>query len=186
MPISFIGCSSPYCEAVLARLAERLLDGNEVDVALVQCDSPDRWNQLAEQAAFEGRIVIAILAELVTGDFVNAFVRGASGAVYLDMPSSVTADVVMAALHGEALLPTQLVTNMALLAKRLQPPTDLTDPEVELLRAVAAGRTIVELARERFFSERTLRRHLQGLYLKLGVRNRAEAIAAATRMGVID
>lgn len=171
---------------MLARLAEREIDENAVDVVLVQCDSPDRWGQLAEAVAGEESVVIAVLSELATNDFVSAFARGVSGAVYLDMPSAVTADVIIAALQGESLLPSQLVVNMALLAKRIELPTDLTATEMELLRAVAAGRTIVDLARERFFSERTVRRHLQGLYLKLGVQNRAEAIAAATRMGVID
>ncbi len=185
MTVAIVGCSAPYRESVLARLAERVLD-DDIDLVLIECDRPERWAQLVEQCAVADRVVVAILPELSIDDYVEAFALGADGAVYIDTPSQTTADVAVAALQREVLLPRQLVWNLALLAKRIQPPSDLTDSEIELLRAVARGRTIVDLARERFFSERTLRRQLQGLYLKLGVLNRAEAIAAATRMGLIE
>jgi len=42
------------------------------------------------------------------------------------------------------------------------------------------------IAAELHYSERTIRRHLQNLYLRLGVRNRAEAIARAGRMDLSD
>ncbi len=35
-------------------------------------------------------------------------------------------------------------------------------------------------------SERNVRRHLQKLYLRLGVSNRAEAITAVVRLGLVD
>ncbi|MFT6393365.1 MAG: DNA-binding NarL/FixJ family response regulator [Ilumatobacter sp.] len=104
--------------------------------------------------------------------------------MYLDMPSAITADVVKAAVHGEVLLPRQAAQNIAVLAKREQPRSDLNDAETALLRAVASGRTIVDLARDLNYSERTVRRHLENTYIKLGVQNRSAAIAAAARLGL--
>jgi DNA-binding CsgD family transcriptional regulator len=82
------------------------------------------------------------------------------------------------------LLPRQAAQNLALLAKREQPRSDLNAAEMSLLRSVAAGRTIVDLARDLSYSERTVRRHLQNTYIKLGVQNRSAAIAAAARLGL--
>ncbi len=178
-----IGCPAPYREAVEAKLA----DTGDRDIVMVQCDSEDRWVELEARArAEDGDVVIAVLPSLVLDDYVRALAMGVAGVVYVDTPSVVTADVVRSAVQGEVVLPRQAAESMALLAKRLQPITALDAGEVELLQQVASGKSIVGLARETYFSERTVRRHLQSLYLKLGVRNRAEAIATATRMGLLD
>lgn len=187
MTIELIGCSAPYVEAIELRIRERY--GPEVDhpdVVLVHCNSEERWAVLGDEIATNSRVVVAVLPDLVIEDYIRALAAGAGGVVYVDTSSAITVDVISAAVNGEVVLPLQAAHNMALLAKRLKPTTDLTPPEVELLRSVAAGRTIVELARETYFSERTVRRHLQSLYLKLGVQNRAEAIAAAARLGIAD
>ena len=65
-----------------------------------------------------------------------------------------------------------------------QPSTlDLSERQLEVLRLVALGRTNREVAAELFLSERTVERHLGDIYDRLGVRNRAEAIALAVRHG---
>lgn len=155
------------------------------DVVLVHCDSDDRWANLSSEIE-AGNIAVAVLSAPLLADYVQAFAFGAAGVVPLDTTSLITATVVEAASHGEVLLPSQAVKGMALLAQRTKPPTDLHPAEADLLRAIASGTTIMELARRQFFSERTVRRHLQSLYLKLGVRNRAEAIALASRTGLLD
>jgi DNA-binding NarL/FixJ family response regulator len=185
--IELIGCSAPYVEAIEQRIHDRF--GAEVDhpdVVMVLCGTEGRWALLDDEIATNSRVVVAVLPELLLEDYIRALSAGASGVVYVDTSSAITVDVISAAVNGEVVLPLQAAHNMAVLAKRLKPSTDLTPPEVELLRAVAAGRTIVELARETYFSERTVRRHLQSLYLKLGVQNRAEAIAAAARLDIAD
>ena len=50
-----------------------------------------------------------------------------------------------------------------------------------MLRLVAAGRTSGEIATELFISSRTAEHHVQNIYTKLGVSNRA----AATRWAVV-
>lgn len=184
MKLGFVGCSAPYREAIESRLGEASVDGEET-VWLMTCGSEAQWTEFAERCE-AGDVVVAVLPDLSVDAYVRAFVAGASGAVYLDTSSSITVDVVKAAQQGEALLPLQSVRAMAMAAQRLAPVSELSEHETELLRAVSQGRTIVELAQQRYFSERTVRRHLQSLYLKLGVQNRAEAIAAAARMGILD
>ncbi len=184
-----VGCSAPYREAIEQRVSERgrsrMTSDLEAEVKLIQCDSDRNWDLLAGESA-RGCIVVAVLPSPLMEDYVRALVAGAAGVVPLDTSSTITAAVIEAATHGEVVLPRQAAQNLALLAQRTKPPTNLSIRETDLLRAVATGTTIADVAREQYFSERTVRRHLQSLYLKLGVRNRTEAIAAATRMGIVD
>jgi DNA-binding CsgD family transcriptional regulator len=56
--------------------------------------------------------------------------------------------------------------------------TQLTSREVEILELVAAGRTNVAIARALDMSPRTVAKHLEHVYRKLGVSNRAAAVAS--------
>jgi DNA-binding NarL/FixJ family response regulator len=55
----------------------------------------------------------------------------------------------------------------------------LSPREIEVLRLLAGGKTNREIAETLFLSARTVERHITNLYLKIGVQNRAEAIAFA-------
>ena len=59
------------------------------------------------------------------------------------------------------------------------PTGDLTDREVEVLRLVATGRTNREIAETLVISTHTVARHLQNIFLKLGLSSRAAATAYA-------
>ena len=54
-------------------------------------------------------------------------------------------------------------------------PDGLTQREVEVLRAVAAGKSNPEVAEELFISLNTVARHLTNIFGKIGVTNRVEA-----------
>ena len=61
------------------------------------------------------------------------------------------------------------------------PFTALTAREREILSLVVEGRTNADLADRLVLSEKTVRNHLSGVFEKLGVSNRVEAAALATR-----
>lgn len=61
----------------------------------------------------------------------------------------------------------------------------LSDQELKVLREVAAGATNREIAERMFWSEVTVKRKVQDIIEKLGVANRAQAIAEAIRHGWI-
>ena len=62
----------------------------------------------------------------------------------------------------------------------------MTSRELEVLTLAAAGLKIDEIARQLYVSRNTVKTHLAHTYAKLGARNRAEAVAAALRIGVIE
>jgi ATP/maltotriose-dependent transcriptional regulator MalT len=68
-----------------------------------------------------------------------------------------------------------------------KPATDaLSQRELEVLRLVAGGGTNREVARRLFISEATVKTHLLHLYDKLGVRDRAAAVAEAYRRELLS
>jgi DNA-binding CsgD family transcriptional regulator len=66
-----------------------------------------------------------------------------------------------------------------------QPGSALTPRELEVLQLAAEGRTSATIARELMVSGATVKTHFEHIYAKLGVRDRAAAVATAMRLGLI-
>jgi DNA-binding CsgD family transcriptional regulator/PAS domain-containing protein len=66
------------------------------------------------------------------------------------------------------------------------PPPALTPRQHEILRLLTEGRSNEDIARVLGLSRTTVRNHTSGLYARLGVRSRLEAVAVARRIGVVD
>ena len=64
--------------------------------------------------------------------------------------------------------------------------TPLSDREREVVSLIAAGSTNREIAEELYLSPHTVKEYTSGLYRKLGVRNRAEAVKRAQSLGLIS
>jgi DNA-binding NarL/FixJ family response regulator len=60
----------------------------------------------------------------------------------------------------------------------------LSDRERQILSLLAAGQSQDEIATELYISPKTVATHIQHVLLKLNVRSRAQAVAAAYRLGV--
>jgi DNA-binding NarL/FixJ family response regulator len=61
----------------------------------------------------------------------------------------------------------------------------LTDRELTILRAVAAGMTTAAISKDLWVSEHTVKFHLTNIYRKLGVVNRAGAVRYALANGIV-
>jgi DNA-binding NarL/FixJ family response regulator len=74
------------------------------------------------------------------------------------------------------------------LAPTLRPTrsTTLTERELQVLRGMADGRSNAEIGRELFVSEDTVKTHARRLFRKLGARDRAHAVAAGFRAGLVN
>ena len=62
----------------------------------------------------------------------------------------------------------------------------LTETEKEVFRLLASGRTNREIAADLFVTVATIRAHTSNIYAKLQARNRAEALARARELGLLD
>jgi DNA-binding NarL/FixJ family response regulator len=123
-------------------------------------------------------------------DVLPAVEAGATGYLLKDAPRDELLRAVRAAHLGQAVLAPSVAQKLLghvrapLSASGAQEA--LTDRELEVLRLVAAGTTNKEAARRLFISEATVKTHLLHLYAKLRVRDRASAVAAAYRAGLLD
>lgn len=61
----------------------------------------------------------------------------------------------------------------------------LTDQELQVLRMIAAGATNKEIAEKLYWSEVTVRRKVQDILEKMGVANRAQAVAEVAQRGLL-
>jgi DNA-binding NarL/FixJ family response regulator len=71
-------------------------------------------------------------------------------------------------------------------AARLAPFHQLTEREQDLLRALAQGHTVTEIARAWVVSEATVRSHVRGVLTKLGVGTQLAAVALALEVGWLE
>jgi DNA-binding NarL/FixJ family response regulator len=63
-------------------------------------------------------------------------------------------------------------------------PARLTAREFEVLALVARGQRNAEIAQRLFLTEKTIDHHVSAILGKLGIRSRADAAAAARRLGI--
>ncbi|MET8529306.1 LuxR C-terminal-related transcriptional regulator [Micromonospora sp. NPDC005172] len=99
------------------------------------------------------------------------------------LPKTSEPEELLAILDGWAVLPAALLR--ALLGPARAASVDLDGEERRLLRAIAAGRSTVDIAEELHVSERTVKRMTGALLRKLRVSNRAEAAAVAGHAGLL-
>jgi DNA-binding CsgD family transcriptional regulator len=76
-------------------------------------------------------------------------------------------------------------SQQAISSSRLEHPGGLTSREVEVLGLVSTGLTNAQVAKELFLSPRTIQRHLNSIYHKLGVSSRAAATRFAVEHGLV-
>ena len=116
-------------------------------------------------------------------DVLPAIEAGAIGYLLKDTPREELLRAVRAAYRGEAVL-SPAVAGRLMGQVRAPAAEALSARELEVLRLVAAGATNREAARRLFLSEATIKTHLLHIYAKLGVRDRASAVAAGYQRGL--
>jgi DNA-binding NarL/FixJ family response regulator len=102
----------------------------------------------------------------------------------------VLADAIRQVARGERLLSSALVSKLMrefqeLAQDKTRAESGLTDQELTVLRMIAAGATNKDIAEKVFWSEVTVKRKVQDILEKMGVANRAQAVAEAAKRGLL-
>lgn len=114
-------------------------------------------------------------------DIFSALEAGARGYILKDTTREEIIEAVRQIHAGNRFLPSAIA---ARLADRMIRPS-LTPRELDVLRLVSRGRTNKEMAVAMFISEETVKSHMKGLFQKLGVHDRAEAVSIALQRGLL-
>ena len=176
-----LGEAADGAEAV--RLAQEL----QPDVILMDLRMPG-MDGVAAITELARRGVAARVLVLTTYDtdshVVPAVEAGAAGYLLKDAPRTELLRAVRAVAQGEAVLSPAVA---ARLMSRIRSPGagPLSQRELEVLELVASGTTNREAAARLFITEATVKTHLLNIYAKLGVSDRAAAVAEAFSRGLL-
>ncbi|MFE2630782.1 LuxR C-terminal-related transcriptional regulator [Streptomyces sp. NPDC059374] len=120
-------------------------------------------------------------------DTLPAIEAGATGYLLKDAPRDELFTAVRAAAEGRTVLSPAVASRLvsAVRAPGNERNEPLSAREREVLALVARGTSNREIARELFISEATVKTHLTHLYAKLGVNDRAAAVATAYERGIL-
>jgi len=180
--IDVVGEAGDGAEA-LARLDALARAGDGVDLVLMDLRMPRMGGVEAighVRERFPDVRVLVLTTYDGDRDVLPAIEAGATGYLLKDAPRDVLVDGVRAAAAGRPVLaPSVAGTLMGLVGAPAQDEPVLSPRELEVLRLVASGATNRSAARQLFISEATVKTHLLHLYEKLGVRDRAAAVAVA-------
>jgi two-component system nitrate/nitrite response regulator NarL len=161
------------------------------DVALVDYQLPDMTGVDVTHALRRDSIATRVLlvSAFTDGAVVfRALEEGAAGYLAKDASRTELIDAVMQVARGETVIPGGLTEGLAAQIRlRAQPSAPaLTPRELDVLKGFARGLSIPQLAAELFVAPSTVKTHTQRLYEKLGVSDRAAAVAAAMRLGLLE
>jgi DNA-binding NarL/FixJ family response regulator len=159
----------------------------EPDVVLMDLRMPgmDGLSAIAELARRGSRARVLVLTTYDTDrDVLPAIEAGATGYLLKDAPNAELHRAVRAAARGESVL-APAVASRVVGQMRGAPSSDLTARELAVLELVAAGATNRRVAEQLFVSEATVKSHLLHIYGKLGVNDRAAAVAEGFNRGLL-
>jgi DNA-binding NarL/FixJ family response regulator len=153
-----------------------------MDLRMPQMDGVTAIGELA-RLGIAARVLV--LTTYDTDSHVLAAIEaGATGYLLKDAPRADLLRATQAAARGQSVLSPSVAS---VLMGRVRTPEaePLSQRELEVLALVAAGNTNKEVAARLFISEATVKTHLLHCYAKLGVGDRAAAVAEAYNRGLL-
>jgi two-component system nitrate/nitrite response regulator NarL len=171
--------------AALERLRELRPDVAVLDMKVPGLDGLGILRALRRDG-IETRVLF--VSAFLEGDVVyRALAEGASGYLTKDADRNAICDSVVAVARGETRVAPEAQTHLAgAIQKRGADTPLLSDREHEVLRLTAEGLSAPDIGKRLHLSPATVKTHLQNVYVKLGVSDRAAAVAAALRQGLLD
>jgi two-component system, NarL family, nitrate/nitrite response regulator NarL len=173
------------------RAALEQIQAQEPDVAVLDYKLPGLDGVAITHAVARDGLATRVLilsAFTDSGIVYEALQTGAAGYLPKEARREQIVDAVLACARGETIVPPDLASGLVS-EIRMRAGNDapaLTDREGEILRMIAAGKSLPTIAEELFLGVTTVKTHVQHLYEKLGVSDRAAAVAEAMRRRLIE
>ncbi|SPE59502.1 Transcriptional regulatory protein LiaR [Verrucomicrobia bacterium] len=172
-------------QAASGREAVELWQRHRPDVALVDLRMPglDGVGAIEEIRRRDSSARIVVLTTFDTDNEIHrAMKAGAKGYLLKDARREELLDCIRTVNAGGTCIPPALVEKLAagLSAEAL------TGRELDVLTLLARGKSNKEIGVNLYISETTVKSHLRSIFTKLNVLSRTEAIAAASRRGLVQ
>jgi len=173
-----------YATATPSADLESWIDGHEPDLVTVVVRSREQYPAIAKLKERAPRVpVLALINEAPPDAYWELIRAGASAVLPVSSECQCVISSAAAAICGNVVLPASVAR---ILASTPDSTSSVSQRDLDWIRELAHGRTISSLAKQSGYSERNLHRLLSDIYQRLGVRTRSEAIAAASRRGLLS
>ena len=159
-----------------------------MDVRMPEVDGLTATRQVLETANPAPKVIVLTTFEV--DEYVyEALTIGASGFVLKRVPPAELIEAVRVVAAGDSLVfPTitrGLIEQFTAADKQQTDLPDLSEREQDVLRLLARGHSNREIADDLFVSAETVKTHVGSILLKLGVRDRTQAVIAAYETGFV-
>jgi DNA-binding NarL/FixJ family response regulator len=164
-----------------------------MDVRMPGIDGIEATRRIVARAGGETRILVLTTFDL--DEYVyEAFRAGASAFMLKTAPPGELADAVRRVAGGDALAsPTITRRLIEEFVRRPRSPTseapeldELTQREIDVLKLLARGLSNAEIAEELVVSLATVKTHVTRILMKLGLRDRLQAVVLAYETGLVQ
>ena len=174
-------------QAALERIRELKPDVAVIDVRMPELDGSDVLVALREEGLPTN--VVFLSAFLDSKTVYEAVAAGANAYLSKEAEPREILTAILAASRGETILGPEVQTGLAeqiRFREETESRPRLSEREHEVLRLIAQGLSAPEIGQRIHLSTATVKTHLQHLYEKLGVSERAAAVAEGMRRGLVD
>ncbi|MBR1547478.1 MAG: response regulator transcription factor [Prevotella sp.] len=129
-----------------------------------------------------------LVSDELTKDFLRKVIYAshAFSVVFKDEPMKTIRDAIQAAAAGKRYISQRTTETLLMQTQEEEEPAVLTATEIEIVKAIAQGKTTKEIASERFSSVHTITTHRKNIFRKLGINTAHEAVKYALRAGWVD
>ena len=182
---------SVVAEAEDGPTALELIRAHRPDVALVDYRMPGIDGAQVAAAVQEDDLDTRVLIVSAHDDseiVYHALQQGAAGFLPKESTQTEIINAVLDCAEGrEVLSPTLAAGLVRELRRHAEPAGPVLSPrEREVLDLIATGRSVPAIAAQLYLAPSTVKTHVQRLYEKLGVGDRAAAVAQAMRLGLLE
>ncbi len=164
-----------------------------MDIRMPEMDGIEATRLIAGNDGEAGPRVLMLTTFDLDEYVYDALRAGASGFLLKDVPADQLVDGIRVVAQGDALLAPSVTRRLihefsrSAVAQQRAPASleELTPRELEVFKLIARGMSNAEIASELFVSETTVKTHVARVLMKLGVRDRVQAVVLAYESGVV-
>lgn len=181
-------------EAETGAAAIEALGQVEPDVVLMDLEMPGDTDGIAATRQIR-KLRPATQVIVVTSHHQDEYIfpavrAGAISYLLKDVEPDELADAIRKAAQGEALLDSRVASRLVkelqgIRQEQVNPFTELTEREFDVLRLIAAGKSNAEIAEALIIGESTVKTHIGNLLKKLHLDDRTQAAVYAWQQGIV-